>query len=169
MARNVARTMFFSTEAIAIATTSGATSLLFSMLMLSIIMRSKERLSSPYNRIISVMSFCDIITSGSILLTTIPMPSDVHDIYPFEGRSYGNTLSCEIQGFFVLVGQTSAIGVNVILNIFYLCTLRYGKSPEYINKRSLPIALTIFGLVSLTAGIVPLAFSFVKPQQYEVF
>ena len=169
MARNVARTMFFSTEAIAIATTSGATSLLFSMLMLSIIMRSKERLSSPYNRIISVMSFCDIITSASILLTTVPMPSDVHDIYPFEGRSYGNTLSCEIQGFFVLVGQTSAIGVNIILNIFYLCTLRYGKSPEYINKRVLPIAFTFFGLVSLFSGIMPLVFGFVNPQRYEVF
>jgi hypothetical protein len=166
---NAAEKMFFSTEAIAVATTSGATSLVFSMLMLSIIMRSKERLSSPYHKITSVMSFWDIITSACILLTTVPMPSDVHDIYPFEGRSYGNTLSCELQGFLIVTGQISAMSANIILNIFYLCTLRYGKSPEYINKRVLPMAFTLFGLVSLTAGILPLAFGFLNPQQYEVF
>jgi hypothetical protein len=162
--------MFLSTEAIAIATTSGATSLVFSMLMLSIIMRSKERLSSPYHKITSFMSFWDIITSACILLTIVPMPSDVRDTYPFaEGRSYGNTLSCEIQGFLIITGQTFAMSSNIILNIFYLCTLRYGKSPEYINKRVLPIAFTVSALVSLTTGILPLAFGFLNPQQYEVF
>ena len=90
------------------------------------------------------MSSADCLTSLAIALTTIPMPKDV--IYPFEMPSYGNIATCEAQGLIFMMGNGLGLCMNGILNIYYLCTLRYNM-PEKTFRCYLEIPLYIAAFV----------------------
>eukprot|EP00979_Chaetoceros_neogracilis_P001921 scaffold349_cov267-Chaetoceros_neogracile.AAC.16 len=90
------------------------------------------------------MSSADCLTSLAIALTTIPMPKDV--IYPFDVPSYGNIATCEAQGFILIMGTGLVFCMNGILNIYYLCTLRYNMT-EKTFRCYLEIPLYIASLV----------------------
>ena len=133
-------------------TVTGSISLLSSMTIISIVLRSMSGIKTTYHRIILGLSSADCLTSLAIALTTIPMPKDV--IYPFAMPSYGNIVTCEAQGFIYMMGNGLAFCMNGILNIYYLCTLRYNMT-EKTFRCYLEIPLYI---VSLAASVVPSAF-----------
>jgi hypothetical protein len=101
-------------------------------------------IKTTYHRIILGLSSADCLTSLAIALTTIPMPKDV--IYPFEMPSYGNIATCEAQGLVYMMGNAFVLCMNGILNIYYLCTLRYNMR-EKIFRCYLEIPLFIVSLV----------------------
>jgi hypothetical protein len=72
------------------------------------------------------------------------MPKDV--IYPFEMPSYGNIATCEAQGLVYMMGNAFVFCMNGILNIYYLCTLRYNMT-EKTFRCYLEIPLFIVSLV----------------------
>jgi hypothetical protein len=69
-------------------------------------------------------SLADCMASLAISMTTLPMPRGV--IYPFAGKSFGNTATCVIQGSAYLIGNTFVFCMSFLLNIFYLFTLTTG-------------------------------------------
>jgi hypothetical protein len=101
-------------------------------------------IKTTYHRIILGLSSADCLTSLAIALTTIPMPKDV--IYPFEMPSYGSIATCEAQGLVYMMGNAFVLCMNGILNIYYLCTLRYNMR-EKIFRCYLEIPLFIVSLV----------------------
>uniref|UniRef100_A0A7S3V6F1 G-protein coupled receptors family 1 profile domain-containing protein n=1 Tax=Chaetoceros debilis TaxID=122233 RepID=A0A7S3V6F1_9STRA len=115
------------------------------------------------------MSFGDIILSVSIALTTIPMPTEVLEFFPFPGGLvYGNKRTCETQGFLMLLGAELSLLFNAILNVYYVCTIRYGISDIRIRKRYLPIMLTIAFLLSLPIPIMLLNLNYFEPHTYSM-
>jgi len=86
-----------------------------------------------------------MLTSLAIALTTIPMPKDV--IYPFEGRNYGTTATCEAQGLVYITGSAIVICMNVILNVYYLFLLRCKIKAETFSKIIEPILTVGVGIV----------------------
>lgn len=115
------------------------------------------------------MCTCDIVSSFFIALNVLPMPADVHEIYPFKGKALGNSWTCEIQGFFIATAQFLSIGLNCVLSFFYVCKIRYGISDEALKKRMLPFAMIFFSLLSLPMGFLPLVFDLFNPQTFEVY
>ncbi len=110
----------FSNAAWMIPSTTGTISALSSILIMSVILRSsKESRFSSYHIIMFCMSFWDAIASIAIAFNTIPMPSDVNEFYPFKGKSFGNTATCEARGFLIMSGTGFAIAANCCLNIYY--------------------------------------------------
>ena len=102
------------------------------------------------------MSFCDMLASLAIALTTIPpMPKDV--IYPFAGPSYGTTDTCEAQGLVYVTGSSIVVGMNGILNIYYVCTLRYKMKAETFSKFVEPILLVLGIVIPVVLPIMILA------------
>jgi len=73
------------------------------------------------------------------------MPKDV--IYPFALASYGNVLTCEAQGLIYIIGNGICFAMNGILNIYYLCSLRFNMK----EKNSLRLSRDSF--VYLGVGI----------------
>ncbi len=124
---------YFTSEAWIIQTTTGSISTLSSALIMSIILRSQSKLSSPYHRIMFFMSFWDAIASSAMALTTIPMPIDV--IYPYAGNSYGNEATCSAQGFAIILAQAFTVAATCSLSLYYVCTIRYGMTDDTANKR----------------------------------
>jgi len=135
-------TIYFTTAGFVIPSVTGSISSISNLAIIYIIVRSKS--NTAYHRIMFVMSFCDMLTSFAIALTTIPMPKDV--IYPFKGPSYGTTATCEAQGLVIVIGSAIVILMNEMLNIYYLCTLRYKMKAETFSKFVEPILL-VLGIV----------------------
>eukprot|EP00979_Chaetoceros_neogracilis_P007513 scaffold1588_cov206-Chaetoceros_neogracile.AAC.1 len=135
---------YFTKVGIIIAMVTGSISFLSSMIIISIVLRSMSGIKTTYHRIILGLSSADCLTSLAIALATIPMPKDV--IYPFEMPSYGNITTCEAQGLVYMMGNAFAFCMNGILNIYYLCTLRYNM-PEKTFRCYLEIPLYIASFV----------------------
>ena len=107
---------YLTTAGLVIPSVTGSISCISSLAIIYIKVRSKT--NTTYHRIMFLMSFCDMLASLAIALTTIPMPKDV--IYPFKGRSYGNTATCVAQGLVYITGSAIVVGMNSILNVYYL-------------------------------------------------
>ena len=185
---------FFTWKARIIPTVSGTASLLFSALGMSIILRSSSfrrelggnrdnaatgltvshpiRASSgmsPYHRIMFFMFFWDIVSSTAIALTVFPMPSDVQETYPFPGKAYGNATTCSLQGLMIAGGQFFAVYANCVLNVYYVCTLRYGMSTEKINGRMLPIMFIVSVFISFPVFFLILYLGLFNPRRHEPY
>ncbi len=150
-----------------IASTSGALSSIFSLLIMYIIIRSEKRLSSSYHRIMFFMSFWDLVTSVAIAFTTMPMPID--NLLEFEKGSVGNTFSCSVQGFLAYVGSCLGILSFCILNIYYLCKLRYKIQEELIRKYVETIGYVVSIVFSLFPGVQFWRHGLINPTPYEPY
>jgi len=159
-------TFYQTTAGFVIPTVTGSISCISSLAIIYIIVRSKS--NTTYHRIMFILSFCDMLGSFAIALTTIPMPKDV--IYPFAGRSYGTTATCEAQGLAYLIGSAIVVMMNAILNIYYLCTLRYKMKAETFSKFIEPI-LTVFAIAAPVATIITMLANqgLINPIPYESY
>ena len=74
-------------------------------------------------------------------------------IYPFSGPSYGTTATCKAQGLAYLIGTAFILFMNGVLNIYYLCSLRYEMKEATFRKCVEPIlySISIFFSVFLPA------------------
>mmetsp|Transcript_18052 Transcript_18052/g.26815 ORF Transcript_18052/g.26815 Transcript_18052/m.26815 type:complete len:510 (-) Transcript_18052:272-1801(-) len=140
---------YFTKTGIIIPTVTGTISFLSSSTIIYIIARSKSGIKTAYHRIILGLSIADCLTSLAVALTTIPMPKDV--IYPFALASYGNVATCEAQGLIYIVGNVACFSMNGILNIYYLCSLRFNMK-EHTFRNYLEIPLYIL-MLALSIGV----------------
>jgi len=112
---------------------SGSISVVSCALIIFIILRSTVGLSTTYHRLIFGLSVAVTMYSFALALSTLPMPTDM--MYDqFEGRYIGNTLTCTIQGFVFFYFSSVALGYNVVLCLYYLCSIRYKMSEAHIRK-----------------------------------
>ena len=141
---------YFTTTASVLQSCSGTLSFFSSAAIIYIILKSKS--NTEYHQIIVFMAFWDMVSSSMFAISTIPMPKDV--IYPYGGPSFGNIRTCEAQAFLIWVGIPFTSSTNMLLNIYYLCTVRYK-----INEDSFRKYAQIF-LVVATCAILPLPICF---------
>ncbi|GFH62084.1 hypothetical protein CTEN210_18560 [Chaetoceros tenuissimus] len=127
----------FTGAGTALTSVSGSLSFISSCLIMIIILRSKQ--NTPYHRIMFFMSFWDSIASVAMALTTIPMPKDVE--YDFASPSYGTTRTCQAQASIILFSLGLVLLSNIMLNVYYLCTIRYNVSNAKFRLRAEPIFL----------------------------
>ena len=112
---------YFTRTASVLQSCSGTLSFFSSATIIYIILKSKS--NTEYHRIMVFMAFWDMVSSSMFAISTIPMPKDV--IYPYGGPSFGNIRTCEAQAFLIWVGIPFTSSTNMLLNIYYLCTVRY--------------------------------------------
>ena len=155
---------YFTKAGIIVPTVTGSISFLSSLTVVSFILRS--RVNNVYHRIIFCMSFFDMLTSLAIALTTIPMPSDV--IYPFDGPSYGTVQTCEAQGFICMLGYGMVVCMNMTLNIYYLCTLRFEMKDKAFSQYMEPTLYVLSTVISMLS-ICPLKESMINPTTFAPF
>ncbi|GFH50192.1 hypothetical protein CTEN210_06668 [Chaetoceros tenuissimus] len=133
----------FSPSAVLIATISGSLSCASSLVIISIIIRSKK--SSPYHRIMLIYSLFDFVFSLAIALTTLPMPKTVANeniLYEFGGSSYGNESTCIIQGFTILFCVGGLMFSASLLYIYYCCSIVFKMPKEaFVSKVEWPFVL----------------------------
>ena len=164
MPLNEINNFYFTKAGIIVPTITGSMSFLSSLTVVLFILRS--RVNNVYNRIIFCMSFFDMLASLAIALTTLPMPSNV--VYPFDGPSYGTVQTCEAQGFVYMLGYGMVICMNMTLNIYYLCTLRFEMKDKVFSQYIEPI-LYVLSTVIPILSMCPLKESMINPTTFAPF
>ncbi|GFH53234.1 hypothetical protein CTEN210_09710 [Chaetoceros tenuissimus] len=156
----------FSKTGIILPAISGTISFLASCLIMITILRSKQ--NTNYHRIIFFMSFWDALSSFSISLTTLPMPSDT--VYNYAGPSFGNKYTCQGQQAFIIITSVAMVLLSsVMLNSYYLCIMRYHVSNAKFRKYAEPIFLLLSIPLSLTAPIYLARKEMLNPTIHESF
>ncbi len=144
--------------------TNGSISAASSILIMSIILRSSpEARSSAYHIIMFFMSFGDVIASICVALNTVPMPYDVHDMYPFAGAALGNVGTCTAQGFLMAYGVLLVLASTVTLNLYYVLTFGYGMAEERFKKRIMPVMLVLSLIICVVIPVRAFTMHLISP------
>lgn len=131
---------------------SGCLSAVSSILILYKILQSYNRLSTVYHRIMFGMSLSNMIGTVAICLTSIPMPEKAPYglTYHFEARRVGNQLSCELQGFAIMLGLVTSFAYNGTLSIYYVFAIGF----RWKDTRIRHLEPLLFHLVPIATGLV---------------
>lgn len=132
------------------------------------IIRSKQN-SSPYHRILAFMSSWDVVVSIAIALVTIPMPQTLEEGYNYKGPHYGNKYTCAAQSFIILTGIFYIQSSSMLLNIYYLCVIRFNIPDFLFLKYAQPIYFGASTLMSLPFMIFLLVKDELNPTPFEPF
>ncbi|GFH58312.1 hypothetical protein CTEN210_14788 [Chaetoceros tenuissimus] len=157
---------FASTLAgVVIPSLTGSLSFISSTFIMITILRSRQ--NTQYHRILFCLSFWDAIVSFCISLSTLPMPSDV--VYDYKGPSYGTTRTCEFQAFLIFLGWGYVCNSNALLNIYYLCSIRYNVTEETFRKVAEPVFAITSSALSLASPIYFLSRDAFNPTPVDTF
>ena len=105
------------------------------------ILRSPNRLSSPYSRIIFGLSIADILQSSGILMGQVLSPADTPDSI----FSKGTVASCEAIGYVFIVGSAAIIWYTLFLTYYFLRRVKYKKKPQdFAQQEEYYIAIFIW-------------------------
>ena len=128
---------YTSLPGLIIVTTTACLSALCSGVIVIVILRSRSRLASIYNRIMFFMSMSDVLASAAIALTTLMMPKDMiyKNIFPEIWPIYGTEATCSAQGFIFQTFSFLTFSCDVILCIYYLCSIKFGVSDKVFSSR----------------------------------
>jgi MFS family permease len=126
---------------------TGLLSACSSGLIIYIISKSPQKLSTTHHRIMAFMSVFDIIASIFIALGTIMMPTD--NVFDFEGPMLGNKVTCQIQGWFVIFGSSGGASLFMCLSCYFVCKLTFKVNSERIRSCFEPIMYAYAVFVSL--------------------
>eukprot|EP01083_Nonionella_stella_P035088 95855_1 len=151
---------------------SGILSAASSAIIIFLIFRSATRLSTIYHRIVFGMSVFDIMGSLAMALTSIMMPKTM----PFEeelgllswpGARYGNTFTCNVQGFFATFGPTCMMGYNTSLCSYYAFAIALRLKEENIRKYVQPVILIVPIISGLITAVPPLFYELYNPPIHQ--
>ena len=114
---------------------SSTLSAISSIALIVILLRSDKGLSTVYHRRIMSIAVATLVASLAMTFSTLPMPKDM--IYTaFEGIVAGNTLTCDIQYFFISLGANSYYWFSIfILALHYVCRIVLNMSEQKFRNR----------------------------------
>lgn len=132
---------------------SGLISIIASSVLIWIVLKSKNRLSTSYQRIILGMGISDVLWSAVFANFNLFTPKDLNYMV---WNARGNQASCTTVGFLCLIGMLGTLLYSCSLNLYYLAIVRHNRKDNYISSKldkwfhGVPI---VFGLFTSTVLI----------------
>ncbi len=102
-----------------------------------IIIRSGEKLSTIYHRIVFGMCCVSILSSIACSLASLPLPRNLPDVEYYnswDGVRLGNARTCQAQGFFVVFGFVAMFAYNSMLCLYYFLHIAMKLPDKTIRK-----------------------------------
>ena len=146
---------------------TGTLSACSSGLIIYIISRSQQKLSTTYHRIMAFMSAFDIISSIFIALGTIMMPPDT--VFKYAGPLLGNKVTCQIQGWLILFGLCGSTSLNACLTWYFVCSIVFKMKASNIRKYIEPIMYIYAVIIALFVPSFYLSKDLLNPHSYDSF
>ena len=131
----------------------GFISLLSSLAIMLMILKSKIKLSVPYRRIIFGLSVYDVIYSFSHVVAWFAHPS-TDEVW----GTIGNQLTCSMQGCIKFIGATGSQMYNGSLCTYFACAIVLSMKQSSIEKRVepflhiFPVLWTLIGAIYLSVN-----------------
>jgi hypothetical protein len=111
---------------------AGTLSACCSLLILYLIWKSMQKLSTTYHRVMGLMSIFDFIASTCMALSTLPMPSD--NVVDFEGPMIGNKRTCQVQGYFIVFGMAGGGSLYMCLSWYFVLSITFKMKLDTIKR-----------------------------------
>jgi hypothetical protein len=146
---------------------SGTLSACSSGLIIYIISRSQQKLTTTYHRIMAFMSAFDIISSIFIALGATMVPSGT--MYKFAGPMFGNDASCQAQGFLIVFGLCGGTSLNACLALYFVLQIVFKVES---SKMSIFVEPIMYIYTLIIASIVPSLYlinDLFHPNPYDSF
>ena len=126
-------------------------SILGSVMIISSVLRSKQNRENVQQRLVAAMSAFDCMVSSVWLLTNFFIPPGFGSMMP---ATFGNTASCNAQGFLVQLSIASVI-YNASLSFYYLLVINYNWRKTRIAQieKHLHIVPIAFGVVTAIIAV----------------
>ena len=124
-----------------------------STMVFMILSRSDGALSTPYRRLILAISISDMVLSGGLFLGPLMIPVDTGT---GSILAHGNTISCEVNGFFITIGSGAVPLYISSLCVYFLCKIKIGMTNEsfyYYVERWLHACIIIFNITGAILGL----------------
>uniref|UniRef100_A0A7S3PXH6 Uncharacterized protein n=1 Tax=Chaetoceros debilis TaxID=122233 RepID=A0A7S3PXH6_9STRA len=137
-------------------------SVLCSSILLWMILRSHDGLSTTQHRLLVGLCFADIVYSLSQSHFGMAVPKEL-DYAIWNAR--GNMATCQTQGFLDAFGALCGPFYNASLCLYYLAAVKYEKTEEYIRTKIEPFLHAVPLLVAISYAIFRLASDSLNPQQ----
>lgn len=127
---------------------TAAISILMSGVIVSSIIRDRNRCQKIYHRLVLGLSISDIIGSSSMFLTTWLIPVNSKNV----AFNYGNEASCRFNAFTTQLVTLTPL-YNTSLSLYFLLVIRYGWKDGKLRRLEpyLHAAPLLFGLGTATA------------------
>lgn len=158
------------TAALVIPIVTGILSAVASCVIIFIIFKSQQKLSTIYHRIMCGMSVSYLISCIAMSLTTLPMPRelppDMTD-YGWKGLRLGNMGTCQAQGFMFTYGMFAMFLYNASLSTFYTLKLGYKVSEETIARYIEPLLHLVPATIALWVSISNLVDGSYRPNRLD--
>jgi hypothetical protein len=146
---------------------TGLLSACSSGLIVYIISKSQQKLSTTYHRLMAFMSAFDIISSIFVAVGSTMMPSD--NIYKFEGPMLGNKVTCQIQGWLIVFALLGATSLYACLTWYFVCSIAFTLESTRIRKHIEPL---MYSYSIIIASFVPsyyLSKDLINPNPNDIF
>ena len=158
-------------------------SIIASLLIIIVILRSSKGLKSVYHRIMFGMSIACIVQSLAMAMVTLPMPpsSGYEDtatasdptswtIYDqFEGIRGGTWNTCHAQGFFHVFGTLAQTTYMSVLCIYYLSSIVFRIKDARFSRTVEPLMHCVAIGFSLTVAILSVEIDVINPTPFRSF
>ena len=128
---------------------TGCISSFASISLIVSILRSNQKLSTVYRRLIFCLSAFDVIQSISQGMSSLPMPTGT------VWGAIGNDVTCDIQGFLIATGFCGTVLYSLSLTVYFLLVVKYDMSEAKIKKyaepflHAVPIVYSLIGAISM--------------------
>jgi hypothetical protein len=131
-------------------------SIMASLVIIVMIGRSAQKLSTTQHRLLLASSISDILFSSAISLGSIPSPKGTLWL------SMGTLTTCKLQAFFYMFGLICIPCFNAGMCIFYLLKVKYDMSDEQMRTRVEPFLLGFPVTISTIIAMIGLMSKFVE-------
>mmetsp|Transcript_23805 Transcript_23805/g.40523 ORF Transcript_23805/g.40523 Transcript_23805/m.40523 type:complete len:495 (-) Transcript_23805:146-1630(-) len=132
---------------------SSIVSVIFSSLLIALIFKSKDRLSTTYHRLLLGMAISDILFSLPMATFGAMDPTDLSYIL---WNARGNQAICTLHGFVSKTGGLLSLCYTCSLILYYLAKVKYRKTESFIRYKLEPffhglpfLIVTVIGVVGL--------------------
>ena len=111
---------------------TGSLSLISSLTIMAMMLKSKKKLSSSYRRLIFGLSMADVVFSIGQVVSTLPM---------YHGTVWGamgNQKTCEAQGILLYFGAAAGNLYMMFLSIYFFTAIYFPMSKKYFARKVEP-------------------------------
>lgn len=134
-----------------------------SLLLIWIIMGSRDHWRTTYHRLLLGMSSSDILISCGQTTFGALAP---RELGYFVWNAHGNQSMCTAVGFAAVLGGSMTLLYNCSLNLYHLALVRYGTTPAYIETRVEPWLHAVPIIYGLAMGVAGVAMGALNPDLY---
>ena len=121
------------------------------VILRELVVDHQTKRGNSISRMLMSLSVANMMFSSGIMMSTFASPAGLDYIW----GNVGNTQTCELQGFLLILGHIASPMFTTALAYFYVLLIRYGYPDQALQKIEV-LVHTVLWIIALTIAVAPL-------------